>query len=223
MTDSPKPEFREYLTIAVDKIQVENTSGKITITPVTINKVEIWATKRKFSESCVFSTEKSDYSEILVKVARNAGDECEVDLELKVPKEAALNIVSGSGDVSIDGSEGKLNFNIGSGSLVANGKFKKVDGKSGNGSVEINGLTTGGNLSVGSGSVQLRYLEYPTGRLEVKTGAGSADIAFPKGSKITASLDTGSGKIENELGSSGSADFGLTVKTGSGDLKVKAY
>jgi DUF4097 and DUF4098 domain-containing protein YvlB len=223
MTGTPPPEFREYQALAVDKVQIENTSGKITVSPMTVDKVEIWATKKKFSDKCSYTTEKSEYNEVLVKVERTIGEECEVDIEMKIPKDADLNIWSGSGNVSVSGLESNFTFNVGSGSVVANGKFKKVEGKSGSGSVDINGLTTGGNISVGSGPVNLRFLDYPTGRMDVKTGNGDANISFPKGSKIKASLDTGSGDVENELGTSDSADFGINVKTGSGDLKIKAY
>lgn len=223
MTGTPAPEFREYQAPAVNKVLIENTSGKITISPVTVDKIEIWATKKKFSEKCSYRTEKSDYSEVIVKVERNVGEDCEVDIEMKVPKDADLNIWSGSGSVNITGMEGNLTFTVGSGSVTANGKFKKVEGKSGSGSIDINGLTTGGNISVGSGPVNLRYLEYPTGRMDVKTGNGDANISFPKNSKINAQLDTGSGDVVNELGTVNSADFGISVKTGSGDLKIKAY
>lgn len=223
MTGTPAPEFREYQALAVNKVRIENTSGRITISPVVVDKVEIWATKKKFSEKCSYSTEKSDYNEIIVKVERNLGEECEVDIEMKIPKDADLNVWSGSGPVNISGMEGNLIFNVGSGSVTANGKFKKVEGKSGSGSVDLAGLTTGGDISVGSGPVNLRFLEYPTGRMDVKTGNGDANISFPKGSKINASLDTGSGDVLNEFGTYESADFGLKVKTGSGDLKIKAY
>jgi DUF4097 and DUF4098 domain-containing protein YvlB len=223
MTGTAPPEFQEYQALTVDKIRIENTSGKITVSPMIVDKVEISATKRKFSDRCSYRTEKTEYNEIHVKVERPIGEDCEVDLDIKVPKEANLNIWSGSGPVNITGMEGNLTFNLGSGSVTANGKFKKVEGKSGSGSVDIAGLTTGGSISVGSGPVNLRFLDYPTGRMDVKTGNGDTNISFPKGSKVNASLNTGSGDVVNELGTYESADFGITVKTGSGDLKIKAY
>jgi len=223
MTGTAPPEFREYQAIGVDKIHIENTSGKITVSPMAIDKVEISATKRKFSDKCSYQTEKTEYNEIHVKVERSIGEDCEVDVDIKVPKDADLNIWSGSGPVQISDMEGNLIFNLGSGSVTAKGKFKKVDGKSGSGAVDIAGLTTGGTISVGSGPVNLRYLDYPTGRMDVKTGNGDANISFPKGSKVNASLSTGSGDVVNEIGTYESAEFGLSVKTGSGDLKIKAY
>jgi len=222
-TGTSAPEAREYQALGVEKIHVENTSGKITITPMLVDKINILATKRKFPENCTFHSEKSDYAEIIVRVERNAGQDCEVDIEIQAPKEVDLHVMSGSGNVNITGIEGKLTFNVGSGSVTAKGKFKKIEGKSGSGRVDLDGLTSGGNISVGSGPVNLRFLEYPMGRMDVKTGSGDANIAFPKGSKIQATLDTGSGAVVNELGTSESAEFGINVKTGSGDLKVKEY
>lgn len=223
MTGAPETVVREYDFNAVDKIHVENTSGKITVTKMVRPKIEIAAVKRKFPERCKLTMEKSDFSEIIVRVERPIGEDCEVDLDLKVPQDIDLNVWSGSGSVNVSGLEGKFEFNVGSGSVRADGKFKKVEGKSGSGSVDIDGVAGGGSISVGSGSVNLKFLENPAGKLDVKTGSGDAILAFPKYSKVNANLVTGSGDVVNELGSTESADYGVTVKTGSGDLKVKAY
>lgn len=223
MTGTGSPEFREYQALGVDKILIENTSGRISVSPMAVDRIEIWATKRRFSEKCSYLTQKTEFNEVSIRVERTIGEECVVDLDIKVPKEANLNIWSGSGAVLVNGMESDLVFNVGSGSVSANGKFKKVEGKSGSGAVDINGLTAGGNVSVGSGPVNLRFLDSPTGRMDVKTGSGDANIVFPKGSKINAQLDTGSGDILNEIGTTESANFGINVKTGSGDLNIKAY
>jgi DUF4097 and DUF4098 domain-containing protein YvlB len=222
-TGTPAPEFREYQALGVEKILIENTSGTVTVTPMTVDKIEISVTKRKFPEKCTYLTEKTEYAEVSVRVEKAIGEECEVDIDMKVPKDVDLNIWSGSGKVDIKGIEGNLTFNVGSGSITADGKFKKVVGKAGSGRVDLSGLTSGGNISVGSGPVFLRFLEYPMGRMDVKTGTGDAHISFPEGSKINAQLDTGAGSVSNELGNSESAEFGITVKIGSGDLNVKAY
>lgn len=222
-TNGTSSEVREYSSLGIEKIRIENTSGKTTVSPMLVNKIEILAFKRKFSEKCSYTVEKSDYAEIIVRVERPVGEDCDVDLDLKVPKEADLNIWSRSGDVVLNDLEGNLTFNVSSGSVSGRGKFKKIEGKSGSGSVDLSGLTSGGKVNSGSGSVRLRFLEYPMGRMEVKTGSGDANLLFPKGSRIQASLDVGSGSVNNEIGSYESADFGVTAKSGSGDLQIKAY
>lgn len=223
ISGSPEKDVREYDGLGIEKLHIENTSGRITISVADRPRVFITATKVTFPEKCAFITEKSDFSEVIVRVERPVGLDCKVDLDIQIPKEMNLNVWSGSGHIDITGIEGDLAFNVGSGSVTANGKFSKIEGKSGSGNVTINGVNGGGNLSVGSGSVDLRMLENVQGALDVKTGSGDANLAFAKGSRIKAELATGSGNLSNEIDTSDRADYGISVKTGTGDLKVKAY
>ncbi len=185
MTGTPAPVVREYQALGVTKILIENTAGKISVSPILVDRIEIFATKRKFSEKCSFDTQKSDYAEVSIKVERAIGEDCVVDLEVRMPKDANLNVWSSSGDVVVSGLESEFTFNVASGSVTANGKFKKVEGKSGSGSVEINGLTTGGSISVGSGSLNLRFLEYPKGKMKLKPGVATPISLSPRAAKST--------------------------------------
>jgi hypothetical protein len=221
--NAPEKIERDYDGIGVEKLHVENTSGRINITVGDRPRVVITATKTNFPEKCTFTTEKTEFLEVIVRVERPVGQDCQVDLDISVPKQIALNLWSGSGRIDVNGTEGNLSFNTGAGAVVANGQFAKVEGKSGSGNVTINGIAGGGSVSVGSGDVNLKFNEDPTGNFDVKTGNGDALLNFPRGSKIKADLGAGSGQVENEIQTSDSADFGISVKTGSGDLKVKAY
>lgn len=214
---------REYDGIGVEKLLVENTSGRINITAGDRPRIVITATKTDFPEKCTFTTEKTEFLEVIARVESPAGQGCRIDLDISVPKQIALNLSAGSGRIEVNGTEGHLVFNIGSGAVIANGQFTKVEGKSGSGNVTINGIAGGGNVSVGSGNVNLKFNEDLAGHFGVKTGSGDALLSFPHGSIIKAELGAGSGHIDNEMQTSDSADFGISVKTGSGDLKVKAY
>jgi hypothetical protein len=219
---NPTTEYREYDYNALDKIHITNTSGKITITPMPLQKVIIAISKKKFSERCTATIARPTIDEVLIEVNRPLGETCEADIDLQAPKDVALDIVSGSGDVSINGVNGPLNFTIGSGSLQAKGDFKSVEGKSGSGSVKLEGLTHGGNVTVGSGAVDVSFLADPEGSFDVKTGSGAATLKFPKGSKINASLEAGSGAVNNDFLNYQNG-YGISVKSGSGDLNIKSY
>lgn len=223
MSTTPETIVREYDITAVEKIHVENTSGRIVVTPMERPKIIITMVKKKFTERCKAETSKTEFEEIDVRVEKPIGEECEVDISITAPKEIALNLWSGSGSVNVTGINGDLAFNVGSGSVSATGEFKKIEGKSGSGDIDINGVAGGGSITVGSGKVNLKILENVSGKLDVKAGSGDATLAFPKDSKINAQLDTGSGDVVNEISTSDSAEYGVSVKTGSGDLKVKAY
>lgn len=221
--NQPEKVEREYDGIGVDKLLVENSSGRINIVAGDRPRVVITATKVNFPEKCTFTTEKTDFSEIIVRVERPVGQDCTVDLDIAVPKQISLNLWTGYGQVDVKGVEGNLKFNAGSGSITASGKFAKVEGKVGSGNVEINGVNGGGSVSAGSGNVSLKFAADILGSFDVKTGSGNAQLNFPVGSKIKAQLGAGSGTIENDLQTSESADFGISAKTGSGNLKVTTY
>jgi hypothetical protein len=46
---------------------------------------------------------------------------------------------------------------------------------------------------------------------------------FPKGTKVKTSYKAGSGEMSNELGDNPEAAFKVSMKAGSGDLKIKSY
>jgi hypothetical protein len=219
---NPNSEYREYDFNALEKIRITNTSGKITVNPMPAQKVIISITKKKFSERCTADITRPSIDLVLIEVNKPLGEVCEADIDLQVPKDVALDITSGSGNVAITGNEGALRFTMGSGSLTAKGDFKSVEGKAGSGDVKIDGLTHGGNINVGSGRVDLSFLDNPQGEFDVKTGSGAATLKFPKDAKINASLEAASGSTTNEFSNSTSG-YGVSVKSGSGDLTVKSY
>jgi hypothetical protein len=214
---------REYDGIGVEKISIENGLGRIIVTASDRPRVVIQATKRVFTERCIFGTEKPGLSEIFARVQRPTGEPCEVDIQITAPKNISLNITSSSGAVDITGMEGRLALSTGSGAVNARGKFSDIVLKSGSGAVNVEGLTGGGQVSLGSGSVSLRYLDNPRGTLEVSSGSGGAQVFIPKDTKIKAQLATGSGEATNALATSETADLLLNVKTGAGNVEVKAY
>ena len=220
---NPNIDYAEYEAAGVETIRVTNTSGKITVSPMPLNKITVTMFKRRFTEHCATLIQKPDATLILAEFKPPANERCEVDIELQVPKDIRLDLTEGSGNVSIRGFDGKLDFKVGSGSLVAEGHVKNVDGTVGSGDVTIKGMAGGGKLLTGSGKVNLRFLEDLRGQLDLKSGSGDTTLAFPKGTALHTSLASGSGAVENELGDNPDADFGLNAKTGSGDLRVQSY
>ena len=222
-TNTSDPVNREYDAIGLERLSIENGMGRTTIQSGDRAKVLITVSKRRFTERCSVFTERTRLSEIVIRVEKPVDEICEADIEVTLPKKVDLNIVSGSGTVNIKGIEGKLALVNGSGAISATGIFPAVALKSGNGTVDIAGMTGGGDISIGSGPVALRFLDNPKGNVDIKSGAGNTVLYVPKSSKIKASLNTGSGDLSNDLTNYDSAEFGINVKTGTGDVQVKAY
>lgn len=220
----PEVTHREFNFTSGQRVVIRNTAGRITIGISDRDRMIVSATRRTGGEGCAFSADKSvDLTEVAVTVTAPKGQPCEIDLDVKVPAKINLNVSSDTGAVHVAGVQGELTFGIGTGAMVANGRFKRVEGKSGSGDVEIEGLEGAGRLEVGTGSLNLKFLGAPTGDMEVRTGTGDAIFSIPKDSKLNASLTSGTGGVENEFQSSTGGDFNLNAKTGTGDLKVKAY
>lgn len=219
-------EVKVFDSKGLSSVEVENTSGKVTVMSTEGDKASVGALKNKFSDKCKMTMDKSGHK-LVVKVEKNTGEfsaeDCDVDLQVKVPKKANLKLIVGSGKLTINDVEGELEFKNGSGSLVAIGKFSKIDGKTGSGRVIVKGLTGGGEIKSGSGEVDLTFAVSPTkGDIDLKTGSGSATLVFPQGTKIKTKYKAGMGSYINELGETPNAAFEVSMKTGSGNLTIKA-
>lgn len=207
------------------KIQVRNGSGEVTITGAKSGKTVVVADKIKFDDTCKINMEKN--GETLFVEVRESGivrRSCVINLSITAPKNSALDLAIGSGNVDVKDVAGALTFKVGSGSVNVNGEIKELDGKSGSGDITLHGLTTGGTLAAGTGKLALSYKMVPTmGELDIKSGSGGVEIAMPKDAKIRTSFVSGSGEMTNELGDSPDGKFKISMKTGSGNLHIKRH
>ncbi|MBK9323748.1 MAG: DUF4097 family beta strand repeat protein [Bdellovibrionaceae bacterium] len=220
------PEVKEFDSAGLVEVKVENMSGLVSVSTGEGNKAIVSATKNKFSDKCKMTIEKVD-RKLLVKVEKSGifstGD-CDVNFEIKTPKSVNVDVSSRSGDLKVTGTQGKLDFKIGSGNVLADGEFKNLDGKSGSGDVTVKGLSGGGELKTGSGAITLTFATSKlNGSIDIKSGSGNATLLFPKGSLVMTNYKAGSGEMTNELGDNPKAEFKISMKAGSGDLKIKTY
>jgi len=221
-------ETKEFDAAGLKEVEVVNTAGKVSIAAAEGGKATVVATKNKFPENCTLKIDKNG-DDLTVKVEKTKSgwfskDDCDVDLDIKVPKAVDVALKVGSGGVTISGLEGELDFAVGSGTVKADGLFTEVDGKTGSGKVEINGLAGGGDLKTGSGKVDITFAKTALkGELSLKTGSGNATLSFPKGSQVATDFKAGSGKLTNQLGDTPNAAFQVSMKAGSGNLDVKTY
>jgi hypothetical protein len=221
------PESKDFDSKGLGVVSVENTTGKVAISSLEGAKATVVATKNSFSDKCTMTVDRSG-NKLIIKVEKKSSfsfsAKCDVDFQINVPKTVDLDLAVGSGNLTVKGIEGELAFKMGSGDISAEGSFKKIDGKSGSGKIAIKGLTGDGEFKTGSGSVDLTYaVSSLKGELDLKTGSGNATVLFPKGTKVKTSFKTGSGEMTNEMGESPEAPFHVSMKAGSGDLKIKSY
>ncbi|MGE4132144.1 MAG: DUF4097 family beta strand repeat-containing protein [Bdellovibrionales bacterium] len=208
----------------ITKVEVHNSSGDVKVIGVTSGQAIVTATKKQFGSHCKMTIEQRQATLFVeVRQAENSFFGCDVDFEIKAPQAAKLELSSGSGDLTIQGTSGDLEFRTGSGDVIVDGEIKTIMGKAGSGDVSIKGLTTGGTIVTGSGKMKLVFSIPPAiGELELKTGSGDAEVVLPKAARVRTSLAVGSGKIRNEVGNDASSKFKITARSGSGDLKVRS-
>ncbi|MBP9707531.1 MAG: DUF4097 family beta strand repeat protein [Oligoflexales bacterium] len=223
-------ETKEFDSSGLSEIQVENLSGKVTITSSdnskSNSKTIVTATKNKFSSNCKLTIEKPE-SKLLVKVQyfgfMNISD-CDVDFTINVPKTVNVNVINNSGDIRVTGIQGELEYKVGSGDVTADGEIKNIKGISGSGDITLKGISGGGELKTGSGEINLTFTNNKmSGEIDIISGSGGVTALFPKGTLIKTNFKAGIGELTNELGDSPNAKFKLSMKTGSGYLNVKAY
>ena len=235
-------EVREFSANDLDKLRVKNSSGSVKVVATDRNQIKVTSEKIDFGDHCKLDM-RTNSGELSVEVSGegwfiNKG--CEVNLTFFVPKSTSIKIQSGSGALSIVGTKGDVDVRGGSGSIAINAEVKNLDARTGSGAVQIlgqvekanvrtgsgavvvQGLTGTTDVRTGSGAVSLIYGKAPEkGKLSVKTGSGSTSILMPSDTKLVSDFKTGSGSILNELSDTEGAAFALSVRSGSGSVKVK--
>jgi hypothetical protein len=220
-------EVKEFDSAGISWVEVHSGSGRVELVATESGKSSVTAEKRKFGSHCKMTAERRNET-LFVEVeqthylASSAAEGCEVDLKIQAPKAAGLFLRSGNGDIGIEGFISDLDFRVGRGSVRVKGSVKRLDGKAGSGDIAIQGLSVGGRLVAGSGKITVAYENAPAlGELSIKTGSGDAEISFPQASKIKTSFSAGSGNLVNDLGDTPSSQFTVSMRAGSGSLRIK--
>lgn len=138
-----------------------------------------------------------------------------IDYEISVPADVALNLHSGSGDVTIDHVGRFLSAASGSGNVRAHGVHGPAELSSGSGDIELE-QDGPGDVKTKSGSGNIRVHGF-NGGLSARTGSG--DVQADGHLTAAANLASGSGNITMHL--TPDAHFNLEASTGSGDIRVR--
>ena len=116
-----------------------------------------------------------------------------VDYEITVPADTTVRTRSGSGDQTIEGTQGN------------------VDTQTGSGDVKLANLTGEIHLQTGSGNMRARQISGP-----VRGGTGSGDVEIEEAASGDIDLHTGSGNITAR-----GVQGGFRGETGSGDVTAE--
>jgi len=145
------------------------------------------------------------------------GNHRSLRVNVRVPREAELDIRTGDGNISTTGVSGKLQFDTGDGNVIANDIHGEIRIHTGDGRVEGHGFDGSLDADTGDGSMKV------SGRfdsLALKTGDGSIDAQIGSGSKVASSwnVKSGDGSITLRLPSDLNAN--LEARTGDGNITL---
>ena len=142
--------------------------------------------------------------------SRDKAPAVRVDLLIRAPEGAKLEVNNTLGDAAAQGFSGTLRLDGGSGRLSSADGEGSLELDSGSGEVTVAGHRGRVSADTGSGEVKITGCEC---EIAADTGSGSVDVRQGKGSLAA---DTGSGdiKVEDFAGS-------LAADTGSGSLRAR--
>ncbi len=157
----------------------------------------------------------STYVEYLGERIRLVGDKDDapslrVDLVIRAPAGARLEVNNSFGDARAENFSGSLRLDGGSGLLSSTGGEGELELDNGSGGVVVNGHRGRVDADTGSGSVKITDCEC---EISADTGSGSVDVRNGKGSF---KADTGSGGVRVD-GFAGP----LIADTGSGSVRMQ--
>jgi len=138
-------------------------------------------------------------------------------IELRVPREADLDLHTGDGNVDLQAVSGRIRVDTGDGGITSHDLKGEIWIHSGDGRIEGSGFDGALDADTGDGSILVR------GRfdaLQLKSGDGTIDATAEVGSRVSNgwSIRTGDGTIRLRLPQDFNAD--LDAHTGDGRIQL---
>jgi len=163
------------------------------------------------------------------------GNNHRLHIEVKMPKDADLQVETGDGSVEAAGLNGNVSVHTGDGSVKANTLSGTIDLHTSDGSITADTLKGDIRLRTGDGSIEARDLDGKceadsgdghvriAGRFEslnIKTGDGSVDARVLPGSKMSTAwnIHTGDGSVDLVL--PGDLQSNIDASTGDGRISL---
>jgi hypothetical protein len=222
-------QFERTLSVSAQPdLFVSTGSGDITIHPGTDNQVHIvghihagWSLTGGDQESRIRRivenppiTQEGNTIRVGESNDHELFNHLSIDYVVTAPASVALNLHSGSGDITIDHAGRYLSASSGSGDVRAHGINGPSDLSTGSGDIELQAIGSGDiKAKTGSGGIKIQGLN---GSLTARSGSG--DIQADGHLTGPAMLGSGSGSIKLRL--TPDAHFNLEASTGSGDIHV---
>jgi hypothetical protein len=160
-----------------------------------------------------------------------------IRVEVRVPREADLDIRTDDGNVRVDSVRGNLQFNTGDGdvrlrdvegslhadthdgNVEVNGRFDMLNLHTGDGNIEAEvsasaAPQSGWLLRSGDGNIRLKLADSLGADLDAHSGDGEVHVGFPVNTSGNGNENSFRGKING-------GGLSIELRTGDGDIKVE--
>ena len=227
------------------KLRVDTSDANIRVTACDCKSVVAQITTQGWTIGAdginIIDRQNGDQVEIEVRFPRQVFQmnwrNRRVDIEIKVPREADLDLHTGDGNVDVQGVKGTILLQSGDGNLNLADLQGTLRANTGDGRINMRDVRGDLTLHTGDGRIELTGIdgvlraETGDGRvrvsgrfdvLDVKTGDGGIDAMATDGSKLDGNwrLNTGDGNLTLQVPATIAADVELRTNDGSIDFDM---
>src|SRR2546427_11097455 len=182
-------------------VRVETNDGSVRVTSGDSKQVEFRVEYQGYElgkNLRVDSRQDGDKVELTARVTGHWGfsfahNSRHLHIEVRMPREADLQVETGDGSVQAESINGTVNVHTGDGSVRASSLNGRIDLHTNDGSITVENLKGDMRLRTGDGSIEARNLD---GKVEADTGDGHIRIA---GRFDALNVKTGDGSVDTRI------------------------
>lgn len=223
-------------TESVDLLFVNNPAGKVDIEGSDTNGITVERTIRYTNDQPETTAEVRDGT-LTLDIDCGARRRCEVDYEIRIPSDVALEINLASAAVSASGISGGVRIAAASGSVRLTDINGDVDISSASGSIRLTDVNGDLDLNTASGSIDGSGLvaadvaahsasgtvdlafDAEVTDLVIETASGSVAVSVP-GGPYRVETGTSSGDVDVSIATDPGEDQTIEINTASGDITI---
>jgi hypothetical protein len=185
-------------------VRVKAGEGSVRIVGGEASEVEARVTTKGWKVApggvTVKERQAGDRIEIEVLLPEATLEKGSVEVELRLPPEADLDVETGDGGITARGVAGRVRLSTGDGAIQARGRFEALELKTGDGAIEAeveagSKLAGPGAIQTGDGSITLRVAPDFGAEIDAETGAGKIEADPSANLRGTATKSTARGPI----------------------------
>jgi DUF4097 and DUF4098 domain-containing protein YvlB len=203
-------------------VRVETNDGSVRVSTSDSKQVEYRVEYQGFElgkNLHIDSHQEGDKVELTARVTGRWGiswghNSRRLHIEVRMPREADLQVETGDGSVQADSINGTVNVHTGDGSVKASSLYGTIDLHTNDGSITVDNLKGNLRLRTGDGSIEAHDLD---GKVEADSGDGHIRIA---GRFDALNVKTGDGSVDTRVQPGSKMDSSWTIRTGDGSVDL---